>query len=259
MNLLGDFLQARRALVRPEEFGITSHGRRRVAGLRREELAELAGISRDYLMRLEQGRDRHPSPQVLDALARALRLDADATSHLHSLAAPAPAAVTVAEVPDDVQRLLDAWATSPAYVRDARFDVRAANKAAMLLAPLYTPGRNLVRDMFQDPQARRIFADWPLIAEQTVAALRAQADLRDPSIRRLVADLQDDPDFARWWERQDVRPTRDELKRFVHPDVGALELRRQSLAIASAPGHVVIVYQAEPGSRSADRLADLLR
>jgi transcriptional regulator with XRE-family HTH domain len=257
-NLLGEFLQARRARVRPGEVGLASYGRRRVPGLRRDELARLAGVSVQYLTRLEQGVDRHPSPQVVDALATALRLDPDATAHLRAVAAPLSEPHQPSEARVEVQQLLDSWGSTPAYVRDRCFDVLMANKAAMVLSPMYHPGRNLVRDVFGDPAARRLFPDWPDIAEQTVAALRATADLRDPRTAALVADLQSDDEFRSLWGRHDVRPSRDEIKRFDHPDAGPLTLRRQTLTIAGAEDQVIIVYQPEPGSASADALATLL-
>jgi transcriptional regulator with XRE-family HTH domain len=259
-NTLGEFLKARRGRVPPSRAGLPDHGRRRVAGLRRDELARLAGISEPYLTRLEQGVDQHPSPQVLRALSRALELDDDARAHLFALAAPEPGPVrpTRTEVAPDVHRLLDAWAGTPAYVRDRLFDVLAANKWARALAPLYEPGHNLVRDMFLDPAARRLFPDWPEIAAQTAAALRAEADPRDPRVGRLVAELEADEDFGRLWARHDARPARDELKRFAHPVVGELALRRQALTVGGAEQQVIIVYQAVPGSPSEAALARLL-
>lgn len=262
-NLLGEFLRARRARVRPAEAGLPVYGRRRVPGLRRDELARLAGVSVPYLTRLEQGVDRHPSPQVLAALATALRLDPDAEAHLRALADPTPVRSDMTRPEPgrpraEVQQLLDSLATTPAYVRDRRFDVLLANKAAMKLAPMYHPGRNLVRDVFRDPAARTLFPDWPDIARQTVAALRATADLSDPRTAALVSELRSDVDFRRLWNRHDVRPSRDEIKRFDHPDAGRLTLRRQTLAIAGADDQVIIVYQPEPGSRSANALARIL-
>jgi transcriptional regulator with XRE-family HTH domain len=264
-NRLGTFLKARRALVTPEDAGLTGYGRRRVAGLRRDELAGLAGVSRDYLMRLEQGRDRHPSAQVLDALAGALRLDPDATAHLHALAGlrpGRPAAGPDPVVSEDLRRLLDAWPDAPAYVRGRTLDVLAANRLAGALSPMYKPGRNLAADIFLTPEARELFPRWEQIAAQTVAALRAAAEPDDPALAGLVAELSADADFRRLWARHDVRPTRDELKLFRHPLAGPLELRRQSLAVAgtgqqSIGQQTIIVYQAEPGSPSAAALASL--
>lgn len=256
-NALGDFLKARRGRVAPSPADL-AHGRRRVAGLRRDELARLAGISEPYLTRLEQGVDQHPSPQVLQALARALELDADTSAYLFALAAPSPVRPSESDVAPDVHQLLDGWAGTPAYVRNRRFDVLAANKWARALAPMYEPGHNLARDMFLDPGARRLFPDWPQVAAQTAAALRAEADARDPRTVRLVAELEADDDFRELWARHDARPSRDELKRFAHPVVGDLALRRQALTVGGAEQQVIIVYQALPASPSAAALARLV-
>ncbi|HWD83176.1 MAG TPA: helix-turn-helix transcriptional regulator [Kribbella sp.] len=258
MNLLGAFLKGRRGRVSPDEAGLSSSGRRRVPGLRRDELARLAGVSERYLTRLEQGIDHNPSPQVLQALATALRLSPDETAHLFALAAApsAPGEQTVGLA--EIQELVDSWASSPAYVRDQHFDVVVANKLALALSPLYTPGQNLVRGIFLDPAARDLFPDWPDIAAQTVAALRAEADLRAPRTAQLVDELMTDDAFRELWDKHDVRPTRNELKRFDHPVVGPLSLRRQSLSAAGTAGLVVITYQAEPSSTSAAALARLL-
>lgn len=256
-NSLGEFLKARRGRVPPSRADLPGVGRRRVAGLRRDELARLAGISEPYLTRLEQGVDRHPSSQVLQALARALELDADATAYLFALAGPDPVRHLRSEVTPDVHQLLDTWVDSPAYVRNRRFDVLAANKRARALAPMYEPGHNLARDMFLAPDVRQLLPDWPEIAAQTAAALRAEADPRDPMTARLVGELTQDEDFHRLWARHDARPSRDELKRFVHPIVGELSLRRQALTVGGAEQHVIIVYQAAPGSPSEAALARL--
>ncbi|GAB2804148.1 helix-turn-helix domain-containing protein [Streptomyces daliensis] len=257
-NVLGEFLKARRGRVPPTKAAGATPGRRRVPGLRREELARLAGISEPYLTRLEQGVDRHPSPQVLQALTRALELDDDASAYLCALARPDSVPPPEPGVAPDVRQLLDSWPGSPAYVRNRRFDVLAANKPARALAPMYGPGHNLARDVFLDPGARRLFPDWPRIAAQTAAALRAEADPRDPRTARLVAELEADADFRRLWARHDARPSRDELKRFAHPEAGELALRRQTLTVGGAEQQVIIVYQAVPGSPSAAALDRLL-
>ncbi|MEY9929030.1 transcriptional regulator with XRE-family HTH domain [Catenulispora sp. GP43] len=257
-NLLGEFLKARRAQISPTDRDLALSGRRRVAGLRRDELARQAGISEPYLTRLEQGVDRNPSPQVVRALARVLELDADTTAYFHSLAAPVPDAAPAPDVSEDVHQLLDSWAGSPAYVRNRRFDVLAANKAARALAPMYEPGRNLAREVFLSPEVRELLPDWPQIAEQTVAALRAEADLRDPATAVLLTELNTSADFLCLWEKHDARPSRDELKRFAHLIVGELSLRRQALTVGGAEQQVIIVYQAAPGSPSADALARLI-
>ena len=144
---LGEYLRAPRELVRPEDVSIRTVGRRRIPGLRREELAMLAGISPDYYLRLEQGRDHHPSAQVLDALARALQLDEHATAHLHALSQP-PAGRSRPDAPErapaSVERLIALWTNTPAYVQGRHLDVLAANALASALSPVFAPGVNIV-------------------------------------------------------------------------------------------------------------------
>src|SRR3954453_5812254 len=154
---LSQYLRARRALVRPEDVGLSRGGRRRVSGLRREELAMLAGISPNYYLRLEQGRDRHPSAQVLDALARALRLDAAATAFLHSLTseAPAPRAREGRQrAPVSIERLIGTWPITAAVVHDRTLDILAANALAVALTSALRPGVNALRAMFMEPELR---------------------------------------------------------------------------------------------------------
>lgn len=270
---LGAFLKARRGQVTPQDAGVATLGPRRVPGLRRDELAALAGVSEPYLVRLEQGRDRRPSPQVLDALARALRLDEEATEHLHALArAAGPAAGIGADggagdagVPEvvgpGVQHLLDGWSGAAAYLRGRRFDVLAANALARTLSPLFAPGRNLVADIFLAPAARELYVDWERIAEQAVASLRSAvgpAAPADPALTALVADLEaESAAFRALWARQDVRATRSERKRFAHPTAGTLALHRQVLSVPDAPGQVIIAYYGEPGSAAEAALTSL--
>ncbi len=260
-NRLGEYLKARRAQVTPKQAGVPVAGRRRVPGLRREELAGLAGVSAPYLMRLEQGRDRRPSPQVLDALARALRLDADGAAHLRALAAADEHATpsAPAEVAPGIQQLLDGWSGAAAFVRDRRFDVLASNALARALSPFYDAGHNLLRDTFLDPAARTFFADWPTIAAQAVAGLReeAGAHVGDPALAALVEELSSDPDFRALWARHDVRAVRGEAKRVFHPTAGAMTLSRQVLTLPDAGGLVLLAYYAEPGTASAAALASL--
>ena len=262
-NRIGDFLRARREQVRPEDVGIPDLGRRRVPGLRREELAMLSGVSADYYVRLEQGRDQHPSAQVLDALARALRLDEAATVHLHELAVPAPrrrrrSRAKLERVRPGVLRLMESWPQSPAFVIGRRMDVLASNGLARALSPLCAVGTNGVRATFLDPAIRALYVDFPKEAADTVAALRAAVgpDLDDPHLIELVGELSlKSEDFRRLWARHDVRDKSDGAKRFDHPLVGRLELRYESLAISGADGQSLVVYHAEPGSPSAQGLA----
>ncbi|WP_426501961.1 helix-turn-helix domain-containing protein [Dactylosporangium sp. McL0621] len=253
-NRLGEYLKARRGLIRPD----APAGRRRVPGLRRPELAAAAGISEQYLVRLEQGRDRHPSEQVLAALGRALRLDGDALAHLRRLAAPPSVATGPETLADGVAELLDAWAGVPAYVRGRRFDVLAANALARALVPAHRPGRNLVRDVFRDPSMRAFYADWPAVARSTVSALRdaVGAAPGDAVLAALVSELlAASPEFGELWARHDVQPTRDEQKLFRHPSIGTFPLYRHVLHIAGTDGQVIIAYRAGPESDVLARLA----
>jgi transcriptional regulator with XRE-family HTH domain len=264
-NRIGRFLRARRELVRPEDVGIADHGRRRVPGLRREELAMLAGVSADYYVRLEQGRDQHPSEQVLDALARALQLDDDATAHLHELARPAPGRRRRASgrgrlerVRPSLQRLMDAWSASPAHVLGCRMDVLAANPMSLVLNPAQRVGTNVVRSMFLDPEFQALHPDFERAAAGTVASLRAQVgpDLDDPLLHELVGELSLKSElFRKLWARHDVHAKTHGTKTMIHPLVGELELDYESFSVNGADGQMLIVYHAQPGSPSARALA----
>jgi transcriptional regulator with XRE-family HTH domain len=265
-NRIGEFLRARRELVRPEDVGIPNLSpptRRRVPGLRREELAMLAGVSADYYVRLEQGRDQHPSAQVCDALARALQLDDDATAHLHELAQPAPRRrrrppARAERVRPGLQRLLGQLGDTPAFVLGRRMDVLAANPMAMALSRSCRPGTNMVRAVFLDAGVQELYADLDRVQADTVATLRASVgpDLDDPQLTELVGELslKSEP-FRRLWARHDVRDKTDGDKRYVHPLVGELELRYESFTVNGADGQLLVAYHAEPGSASARALA----
>ena len=261
-NLVGAYLRARREHVRPADVGITVTGSRRVPGLRRDELAVLAGISTEYYTRLEQGRDRKPSAQVLDAVARALDLDAASTAHLHDLADPAPrrrrAQRRSEQVRPGVAGLLAAWDRTPAFVQGRHLDVLAANPLAVALSPLFTPGTNLLRGILLDPAADDDPAGTEATAAGLVATLRSAAgpDVDDPRLTELVGELSVRSDlFRRLWARHDVRRhPGGGVYRVAHPQVGDLELRFDKFRVADAEDQVLVVYQAEPGSRSAEAL-----
>jgi transcriptional regulator with XRE-family HTH domain len=261
-NALGEFLRARRELVDPADVGVRDLGRRRVAGLRREELAMLAGVSIDYYTRLEQGRDRHPSPQVLEALARALQLDDDALEHLRRLVEPTPRRRAPARRPErvrpGVERMLDGLSAFPALVLGRYRDVLAANPTARALSPSFRVGGNTLRFVFLDPAARDFYLDWEDVARDAVASLRGAVgtDLDDPRLTDLVGELSlKSEDFRRLWARHDVRTKRGGRKRFRNPLVGEIALTYESLQISGTDGQTLVVYSAAAGSADEQALA----
>jgi transcriptional regulator with XRE-family HTH domain len=223
----------------------------------------LAGVSADYYVRLETGRDKHPSEQLLDALARALRLDDDATVHLHELARPAPRRrrprARAERVRPGMLRLLESWPQTPAFVSGRRMDVLAVNPLATALNPAYAPGTNLVRWAFLDEEtARALYPHFDTIAARTVASLRATVgpDLDDPQLIELVGELSLKSElFRRLWARHDVLEKSDGEAHFTHPIVGSLELRYETLAVTGADGQLLVAYHAEPGSTTERGLA----
>ena len=259
-NALGEYLRARRALIDPASAGIRVTGVRRTPGLRREEVATLAGISADYYLRLEQGRDRNPSGQVLEALARVLGLDAEATQYLlgltstHTQARRRPRREVV---PAGIRQLLDVVGL-PAFVESCSFDVLAANRLATALSPRMAPGHNRLRSLFLDPDERDLYPDWEQAIGGMVASFRTSigTDVDDPRIARLVGELSlASEDFRRLWARHDVKPLAGAPVRMLHPQVGPLELRREKLGIGDSNGQILAVHHAEPGSPSEQALA----
>ncbi|MER5414434.1 helix-turn-helix transcriptional regulator [Streptomyces virginiae] len=261
---LGDFLRARRARLRPDDVGLVSYGRRRVTGLRREEVAVLAGMNSDYYARLEQGRERGPSPQILDAIGDALRLDEAAREHLFRLAGTAPdAGRRGARRPREsigapLRQLLDGYTGTPAFVLNPATDVLVANALADALFSPFTWRDNLARMIFLDPVARSFFVRWDLAAEAVVAGLRHATGLdpHHPRLSALVRELgASGPEFAELWGAHSVRGKTRDTKELDHPDVGPLSLAFESFAVLGAPGQQLVIYHAEPGSPSARGLA----
>ncbi|MFJ7334967.1 helix-turn-helix transcriptional regulator [Streptomyces sp. NPDC101110] len=268
---LGDFLRSRRARIRPEDVGLPSYGRRRVPGLRREEVAQLAGVSVDYYVRLEQSRGPGDpsrtrsggvSDAVLDAIARVLRLDGAEQAYLRAVARPrrqdghGPAA---SRVRPGVQLLLDGMDRTPAYVLDHRMEVLAWNALAGALLDFGGPGGpSLPRRLFLDPDARELYPDWADVTAQTVAHLRLQAGHHpgDLVTAELVAELSRASErFRHLWADHLVRPCDHGVKLLRHPVAGLLTLPYETLTIPAAPEQTIVAYTPEPGSETAERLA----
>ncbi|MET0424508.1 MAG: helix-turn-helix transcriptional regulator [Actinoplanes sp.] len=262
---LGDFLRARRGRLRPQDVGLEPGPRRKVAGLRREELALLAGLSTDYYQRMEQGREVRPSDDVLDALATALVLADDARRHLFTLARAArqpPARLRRApeRVPDSTRRLLHTMGT-PGVVLGRHLDILAwnAHAEALLGDPdTLPPGeRNMLMVMFREPGAELRCVDWEIAALEYIGMLRAAVatDPTHPRATAIVGELSiRSADFRRLWARHDVRETVHGSKVFRHPRVGDLRLDWDAYPLPGSPGPVLLVYTAEPGTPDFDRL-----
>lgn len=257
---LGEYLRARREQIQPEDVGLIGGGRRRVPGLRREELAMLAGISTDYYLRLEQGRNQTPSAQVLDAIAAVLGLDADSTSYMHALVSrQAPArrpTRRVERVPAGTLQFLDAL-PMPAFIHDKRLTVLASNRLGVALSDNYRPGVNLLRAIFLDPAERDLHRDWDRAITDAVAGIRAAAatKLDDVELNAVVGELSiKSESFRRLWSRHDVHRRTGGMSLLEHPDVGPMELRHEKLTVSGTDGQTLVAYHAEPGSASEQAL-----
>ncbi|MEV6346444.1 helix-turn-helix transcriptional regulator [Actinoplanes sp. NPDC051851] len=258
-NDLGEFLRAHRSRLRPEDVGLPSYGRRRVAGLRREEVAVLAGMNSDYYARLEQGRERGPSPQILDAISAALRMDEPAREHLYRLAGTASGTRRAPRltISGPLRHLLDAHTSAPAFVLDPAKDLLAANALAEALFSPFAAIGNLAWMTFLDPAAPRFFRHWDAFAASIVAGLRhaAGTDPDYPRLRDLVASLNAASEtFAALWDSPTVYGKSQDATEIEHPEVGSLSLTSQSFDVRAAPGQMLVVYQPEPGSPSAGAL-----
>jgi transcriptional regulator with XRE-family HTH domain len=265
-----EFLASRRARISPQSVGLPVAGRkRRVPGLRREEVAALAGLSVDYYIRLERGALTNASDSVVHAIARALQLDETEQAHLIDLAragqataAPSrPRRTPPAAIAPQLQTVLDALVGVPALVRSPTLDVVAANPLARALySVIYTNVRtapNLARFTFLDPQAEQFWRDWDRVADDLVAHLRAAAGATpyDRNLTDLIGELSTRSDtFRQLWARHDVRAYGRGTKHFHHPVVGDLDLRYDLLEPAAEPGLTMITYTAEPGTTSHDNL-----
>lgn len=267
-SALADFLKTRRGRLDPAAVGLVPDvARRRVPGLRREELAQLAGVSVDYYTRLEQGRSRSASVDVLDALATALQLDDAEREHLHQLGRPQPVARAARSRPQRVHpatlELLDRLdlVCSPAFILGRRLDVLAHNRLAGALITefrrLPAPQRNQARFVFLDSHARELYADWRQVAVDTVAMLRHDAGRYpdDPKLSALIGELSiHSEEFRTWWSRHDVQRRTTGTKSYHHPLVGELTVQYQALNPSGDEDQVLIVYTAEPGTASDNAL-----
>ncbi|MEU3723701.1 helix-turn-helix transcriptional regulator [Streptomyces sp. NPDC031705] len=263
---LGDFLRSCRARLRPADVGLPEHGRRRrVPGLRREELAQLAGVSVAYYTRLEQGHGQNVSAEVLDAIARALRLSGTESAHLNHLASPRtrrrsrPARPQ--QVRPELRTLLAAMEGVPAYLVGRRQDVIGWNRLAAAVfgdfAALPAAERNLVRLVFLDPATAELYADWECRACEVVSNLRLYAgqNPEDERLSALVGELSvKNEEFRRLWAAHTVADKTHGVKRLRHPVVGELELAFETLTLPDDPAQFLVTYHAEPGSPSEDAL-----
>ncbi|GAB0105731.1 helix-turn-helix transcriptional regulator [Nocardia sp. JMUB6875] len=259
MDDLADFLRTRRARVDPETAGIPVDSRRRVTGLRREEVAHLSGVSVDYYVRLEQGRARQPSAQVLDALARVLGLDEVERDHLHRLAhrsgrASRPASAT--RLRPELLRVLELVADAPAFLIDHRMTILAANRLADLLYGRPAQGLNIARHLFLTEEGRKLFAGWDGCTLDTVGHLRLAAGRHpdDPELASLIGELAMRSErFRKLWARADVRTRTHGRKTYNHPLVGPMELHQENFALPDADAELVVM-SAAPDTAAHDNL-----
>lgn len=260
------FLRGQRARLRPQDVGLPPGGpHRRVPGLRREEVAQLAGVSTDYYVRLEQGRGITPSESVLTAIADALRLDDTGRAYLFDLVRPKRTRQqgrAAQRVRSGVQRLLDAWTDQPAFLIGRRTDVLATNALGRALLvdfdAMPVRERNYTRWILLDPAARSLYRDWSRVASEMVAILRVDAGRYpdDPRTTDLVGELtMKSEHFSQWWADHRVMTYTYGTKRFRHPVVGDLELDYEGLVVPGEDDQRIFVYSAAPGSASAEALA----
>ncbi|MFE3519965.1 helix-turn-helix domain-containing protein [Streptomyces sp. NPDC059166] len=262
---LSEFLQARRARLRPQDVGTPDFGsQRRVPGLRREELALLAGVSVDYYTRLEQGRARNVSSDVLDAVARALRLNGDERTHLHNLARPSTTRRRPSrpqQVGAEMHQALHALNGAPAYIVGRRLDILAWNDMARALIADFpsipAAERNMARLVFLDEAAKDLYPDWDDKARDTVANLRLDAGRHadDPQLASLIGELSLGSDnFRRLWANHNVRGKTRGKKHFAHPQLGNLTLDYVAMRAPDDPDMTMMIYSAPPGSDAATTL-----
>ncbi|MFC0623614.1 helix-turn-helix transcriptional regulator [Kribbella deserti] len=259
---LRDFLRSRRARLTPEDVGMATVGRRRTPGLRREEVAVLAGVGVSWYTWLEQGRDINVSAEVLDAISRALRLSDPERSHLYVLAGlnpPRPVS-REATVTPELRQLLDAWSPRPAMLLDNYWNLLAINDAARLIFGYDDADHNCLVSFFTNPRYRVMHSEWASIAPGVVAAFRADAAHApdDPEFARVISELSAiSPEFVAHWARHDVGDHSQSTKAVKHPEVGDLIFDRTTLVVADRPDWRLELYNPRPGTESLVRLEQL--
>ncbi|MFI0454112.1 helix-turn-helix transcriptional regulator [Actinomadura sp. 6N118] len=262
---LRDFLRTRRARLTPRDVGMPDAGRRRTPGLRREEVAVLAGVGVSWYTWLEQGRDIKVSEDVLDAIARALRLDEAERQHLYLLAGlnpPQAEAKTAVEISPELQRVLDAWSPRPAYVRDRYWNFAAINQAAQVVFGYDVHDHNCVVTFFTNERYRARDTQWAVAAEKVAGRFRADAARYpdDPEFGRIAADLSAvSPEFAEIWARHEVTGETTAVKTIDHPDVGELAFEALAMPLEEIPGHHLVLHNPKPGTQTHERLERLMR
>lgn len=267
---VSEFLRTRRARLTPDQAGIIGGGRRRVPGLRREEVAMLAGMSSDYYAKMERGNLAGVSAEVLDALAAALRFDEAETDHLHDLARAAgpeplrrrPRAAAATKVRPSLQRFLDTNTASPTFIGTRTKDLIAANPIGYaLMSPLFSDPANRgnnARFTFLSPASRIFYTDWEQGADSIVASMRTEAGKHphDKDLTDLIGELVTRSDaFRIRWAAHNVKPHRSGSKRIHHPDVGDLEFEYEGMELPGTPGWMLYAYTTEPGSFTEERIA----
>ncbi|MTD59205.1 helix-turn-helix transcriptional regulator [Amycolatopsis pithecellobii] len=255
---IAEYLRGVRARLEPVALGLPYSGTRRVPGLRREEVAVLAGVSVDYYTRIEQGRETNPSAQIIEALARGLDLTGDEREHLFRLAGyQAPVSRRLDQVRPELARLLGQWRDQAAFVLTGTLDVMAPNSLARALFSGFTEQDNLARMVFLDPVGRTFYTDWDRAAESVVSVLRHNstrlpAPCFDPFIREMSEASER---FERLWKNQHVRGKTHAVKRLHHPEAGDLSLEYHALEVPGSDAWQVVIYVAEPGTTSAEAFA----
>ncbi|MGW1838500.1 helix-turn-helix transcriptional regulator [Streptomyces sp. NPDC002067] len=262
---LREFLRSRRGRVSPADVGMPDGGRRRTPGLRREEVAVLAGVGVSWYTWLEQGRDIKVSEQVLDAVAGALLLDAAEHAHLYRLAGltpPQPPSRPSVPPSPEVRRLLDAWSPRPGYVRDRHWNFTAVNDAARKVFGYRENDHNCLVSFFTNARYRVLHRNWDEAAPEVAAAFRADAARYpdDPEFGRIAADLAAvSPEFAGLWARHDAAEHTRAVKAVDHPEAGTLVFDATLLPLPEHPGHHLILHNPRPGTGTQERVAALMR